>query len=85
MSCSCVSRHMCRLHRDELLNGKSKTVRLNFGKAGWRKLKTIVSDFPKKSTPEMEELCKQIRAVQEMETPPTGIRPGGVRGDPGRV
>jgi len=61
-----------QLHRDELLNGKAKTLRLNFGKAGWRKQKTVIDDFPKKSTPEMDELCKQILAVLRMQQPPIG-------------
>jgi len=50
-------------NRDELLK-TAKSLKLNFGRVGYRKLKDKF-DHPKKATPEMEALVKQIEELSK--------------------
>lgn len=52
-------------HREELLK-KAKSLKLNFGRVGYRKLKDKF-ELPKKGSPEMEELVNAIQAASNAE------------------
>ncbi len=62
------------MHREELLKKDAKTIRLNFGKAGWRKLKDKILGVPKPGTPEMEDLCRRIEIARAMKPADMGRR-----------
>jgi len=53
-------------HREEILGAKKKSVKLNFGRTGFRKLKDSIT-LPHRYTPEMDALVKAIEKLQELE------------------
>jgi hypothetical protein len=58
-------------HKGEIVIGKQKSLKLNFGKAGFRKA-TDKIELPKKGSEEMEALVRRIKVFAQEQAEPWG-------------